>query len=86
VLAAAGAIDPAKPAEAVHLTVRVTGADGYVAALAAGELAPQFADRPIQLADQMNGAAIPEPGFRLVVPGEHRGGRSVRDVIRIDVE
>jgi ABC-type molybdate transport system substrate-binding protein len=86
VLTAAGAVDAAKPADAVHMTVRVTGADGYSAVLALGEVAPQFAGRPIQLADQMNGTAIPAAGLRLVVPGERRGGRSVRDVVRIDIE
>jgi hypothetical protein len=34
----------------------------------------------------VNGEAIPGPGLRLIVPGEHRGGRSVRDVVRIDIE
>jgi DMSO/TMAO reductase YedYZ molybdopterin-dependent catalytic subunit len=86
VLGAAGAVDPAKPAEAVHLSVRVTGADGYAAVLALAELSPQFADRPILLAERMNGAEIGNHALRLIVPGEHRAGRSVRDVVRIDVE
>ena len=80
VLVASGAIDPSRHAEDVHLAVRVTGADGYVAVLAMGELSPEFAARPIQLALGANGA------LRLVVPGEKRAGRSVRDVIRMDVE
>jgi DMSO/TMAO reductase YedYZ molybdopterin-dependent catalytic subunit len=50
------------------------------------ELGPQFANRPIQLANRMNGEALPDQGLRLIVPGEQRGGRSVRDVVRIDVE
>jgi hypothetical protein len=85
VLAASGAIYPEKPAEQVRMTVRVTGADGYAAVFALAELSPQFAGRPIQLADQMNGAALPGQALRLVVPNEARGGRSVRDVIRIDI-
>jgi molybdopterin-dependent oxidoreductase-like protein protein len=85
VLVASGVIDPAKPAEAVRLAVRITGADGYTAVVALAELAPQFAGRPIQLADRMNGAPIPDQGLRLIVPGDRRGGRSVRDVIRVDV-
>jgi hypothetical protein len=83
VLVATKLIDPAKPAEAVHLVVRVTGSDGYVAVLAAGELSPEFAGRKVQLALRQNGKALALP--RLVVPGEKRGGRSVRDVVRIDV-
>jgi Oxidoreductase molybdopterin binding domain len=85
VLAAAGVIDPAKPAEAVRLAVRITGADGYTAVVALAERAPQFAGRPIQLADHLNGAPIPDQGLRLIVPGDRLGGRSVRDVVRIDV-
>lgn len=84
-LVAAGAIDPARPAEQVRLSVRVTGADGYVAVIAAAELSPEFAGRPVLLAIRRDGA--PLPGLpRLVVPGEKRGGRAVRDVVRIDVD
>jgi molybdate transport system substrate-binding protein len=86
VLVASGAIDPAKPAEQVRLAVRITGADGYAAVVALAELAPQFAGRPIQLADHMNGALLPDHALRLVVPGDRRGGRSVRDVVRIDID
>jgi molybdate transport system substrate-binding protein len=86
VLVASGAIDPAKVAEQVHLSVRVTGADGYAAVVALAEIAPQFAGRPIQVADRMNGVSLPDHALRLVVPGDRRGGRSVRDVVRIDIE
>ncbi len=86
VLAAAGAIDPAKPAEQVRLTVRVTGADGYTAVIALAELSPEFAGHPVLLATTLNGTALPPGSLRLVVPGEKRGGRSVRDVVRIDVD
>ena len=86
VLVAAAAVNPSKPAEAVHFGVRVIGADGWTAVFGLAELSPEFAGKPIQLADQMNGAPIPGQGLRLVVPDEHRGGRSVRDVVRIDIE
>jgi ABC-type molybdate transport system substrate-binding protein len=86
VLAASGAADAIKPAEHVRLAVRVTGADGYTAVVALAEISPQFAGRPIQLADHLNGALLPDHGLRLVVPGDKRGGRSVRDVVRIDIE
>ncbi len=86
VLVDAGVVNPAKPADAVHLGVRVVGADGWTAVFGLAELSPEFAGKPIQLADQMNGAPIPGAGLRLVVPGEHRGGRSVRDVVRIEVD
>lgn len=86
VLVASGAVDPAKPAGQVRGIVRVTGADGYTAAFVLAELSPEFAARPVQLALAIDGAALPPEGLRLIVPGEKRGGRSVRDVIRIDVE
>ena len=86
VLTASGAIEGVKPAEQVRMVVRVTGADGYTAVVALGEIAPQFAGRPIQIADRMNGAPIPDHRLQLVVPGDKRGGRSVRDVVRIEIE
>jgi hypothetical protein len=51
-----------------------------------GEISPQFAGRPIQVAYRLNGAPVPDQDLRLVVPGDRRGGRSVRGVVRIDVE
>jgi hypothetical protein len=59
---------------------------GYTAVFALAELSPQFTGRPIQLADHLNGAPIPGGSVRLIVPGERRAGRSVRDVVRIDIE
>jgi ABC-type molybdate transport system substrate-binding protein len=86
VLTASGALEGVRPPDQVRMVVKVTGADGYTAVVAAGEIAPQFAGRPIQIADHMNGAPLPDHALRLVVPGDKRGGRSVRDVIRIDIE
>jgi hypothetical protein len=86
VLVDAGAVDPAKPADAVHLGVHVVGADGWIAVFGLAEPSPEFGGKPIQLADRVNGEAIPGQGLRLIVPGEHRGGRSVRNVVRIDIE
>ncbi len=86
VLGLSGVVSGAGPRELAHLAVRVTGADGYSAVIALGEIAPQFAGRPVQLADHENGTALPSGALRLVVPGDVVGGRSVRDVVRIDVE
>jgi hypothetical protein len=86
VLVDSGAVDPAKPTDQVHLAVRVTGADGYVAVIAVAEIAPQFAGRPIQIADHVNGAPLPGQALRLIVPGDRRGGRSVRDLVRVDID
>ena len=73
-------------AEAAHLGVRVVGADGWTAVFGLAELSPKFAAKPIQLAYLVNGAPIANHGLRLIVPGEHRGGRSVRDVVRIEIQ
>ena len=86
VLMAAGVVDPSKPAGQVREIVRITGADGYTAVLSLAEIAPEFANHPVLVADRLDGAAIPHEAWRLVVPGEQRLGRSVRDVVRIDVE
>jgi len=86
VLGASGVIDVANQREQAHLVVRVTGADGYAAAIALGEISPLLADRPILLADVLNGASLPDHVLRLVVPGDRLGARSVRDVVRIKIE
>jgi ABC-type molybdate transport system substrate-binding protein len=86
VLVDSGAVDPSKPADQVHRAVRVTGADGYTAVIALAEIAPQFAGRAIQIADGMNDAPLPQQALRLIVPGDRRGGRSVREVVRIDID
>jgi hypothetical protein len=86
VLGASGVLGSATPREQAHLAVRVTGADGYSAIVSVGEISPQFLGLPIQLADRLNGAPLADHALRLIVPGDQVGGRSVRDVVRIDVE
>lgn len=63
----------------------VTAADGYRAVFSLPELDPLSAAHPVLLADQMNGAPLPpEMGpFRLVLPGEKRHFRWVRQVVTI---
>jgi DMSO/TMAO reductase YedYZ molybdopterin-dependent catalytic subunit len=85
VLTASGVIDSTRPRDLAHLVVRITGADDYAAVVAVAEVAPEFAGKPIQIAYKMNGAPLPGQSLRLIVPGDHVGGRSVRDVVRIDV-
>jgi DMSO/TMAO reductase YedYZ molybdopterin-dependent catalytic subunit len=86
VLGASGMLNGATPREQAHLAVRITGADGYAAVISLGEISPQLADRPILLADELNGAPLPDHSLRLIVPGDRLGARSVRDVVRIDIE
>ena len=86
VLVAAGAVDPAKPGEPVRRIVRVTGSDGYAAVFALAELAPAYSARSILLAGTVDGQPVGGDGPTVIVPEEHRGGRAVHGVVRIDVE
>ena len=48
-----------------------------------GEIAPVFDATPVMLAYEMTGAAIPD-GLRMVVPGDMRGARHIKDVVTLD--
>ena len=66
-------------------SIIVTGRDGYAVALAIAELDPKFEGKTVLLAYDEDGRPL-RNGFRLVVPGDHEGGRNVRDVVRIEVQ
>jgi hypothetical protein len=85
VLVRAGAIDPDKPRRQAGQTILVTGQDGYAAALAMGEVSPNFAGKPVILAESKNGQPLAGGHLRLVIPGDRMGARDVRDVVRIAV-
>jgi DMSO/TMAO reductase YedYZ molybdopterin-dependent catalytic subunit len=85
VLDRTGVIDAAKPASQVRQSVLITGSDGYTAVLALGEISPAFEGKQVILAERMDGQALAPGHLRIVVPGDARGGRSVRDVARITV-
>lgn len=68
-------------------TLLVTGSDGYAAALAEGEIDPNYAGKQVILA--YDGGTGGKAGFdhlRLLVPGDDHGGRSVSDVVSIEVK
>ena len=69
------------------LYVRVSAADGYRAVFALAELDPGFRDNVPILTHLCNGKALDarDGPFRLVVPGEKRPARWVRQVTAIDV-
>jgi DMSO/TMAO reductase YedYZ molybdopterin-dependent catalytic subunit len=73
--------------ETVAITVLVTGSDGYRAVFALAELSPDFTDHVILLADTKDGQPLPahEGPFRIVVPGEKRPARWVRQVTAVEV-
>jgi DMSO/TMAO reductase YedYZ molybdopterin-dependent catalytic subunit len=68
--------------------VAVKAADGYEAVFALAELDPAFTDRVVLLADRRDGQPLsPREGtFRIIVPGEKRPARWVREVTTLDVE
>lgn len=86
VLEAAGGIDDDAKGAVLRHMIRVTARDGYVVLLSTGEIAPEFGDKAALLGYQRDGKPIADGGIRLVIPGDKRGGRNVRDVATIQVE
>jgi hypothetical protein len=73
--------------DTVAMTVVVGRSDGYRAAFALAELEPELTDRVILLADTKDGQPLPprEGPFRIIVPGEKRPTRWVRQVSTVIV-
>jgi hypothetical protein len=71
----------------VAMTVLVAASDGYRVAFALAELEPELTDRVILLADTRDGQPLPprEGPFRIIVPGEKRPARWVRQVSAVTV-
>jgi hypothetical protein len=80
------AIDPAQHKAQVSQYVVLTGHNGYRAVLAVAELAPEFEGKQIILAREMDGKPLDSEHLRVAVPVDKRGGRSVRDIARIEVK
>jgi DMSO/TMAO reductase YedYZ molybdopterin-dependent catalytic subunit len=62
-------------------------ADGYQVVLSLGEVDPAFIDNEILVADTANGKPLPgaQGRFRLVVPKDKHGARSVRMLTKFEV-
>jgi DMSO/TMAO reductase YedYZ molybdopterin-dependent catalytic subunit len=73
--------------ETLSITVVVEAAEGYRAVFALAELDPELTDRLILLADTRDGQPLsPREGpFRIIVPGEKRAARWVRQVTVVTV-
>ncbi len=85
VLAEAGLVGDGDARRRPRQTVTVTGRDGYSAVLALAEIAPDYEGKQVILA--MPSAPSAEAGaLRLVVPGDGRAGRAVRDVVRVRLD
>ncbi|ODT97781.1 MAG: hypothetical protein ABS81_29410 [Pseudonocardia sp. SCN 72-86] len=67
----------------LNFAVLAVGADGYTAAVAYGEISPDFGNRGIMLATTEDGTPLARP--RLVVPGDVKGGRYVSDLVTLRV-
>lgn len=65
-------------------TLVVRARDDYEIVFSVGEIHPDFGNTPILLADQVDDAPF-EGGYRVIVPGDTRGARNVRDVITIEL-
>lgn len=82
-LQAAKPIDEPGRRTTLQHTLLARGQDGYAVALSIGELDPHFEGKQVLVAYALDGK--PLPGLRLVLPGDARGGRNVRDLIAIEV-
>ena len=71
----------------VAMTVLVEATDGYRAAFSLAEFDPELTDRVILLADTKDSQPLPlrEGPFRIIVPGEKRPARWVRQVKAVTV-
>lgn len=63
--------------------ILATGADGYQATVSFGELSPDFAATPVLVAYTEDGQPLGVP--RLIVPGDVKGGRYVRELTDLEV-
>jgi Oxidoreductase molybdopterin binding domain len=75
---------PDKSAPLQH-TILARGRDGYGVALAIGEIDPRFAGKQVIVAYQQGGKPMEGQTFRLVVPGDAHGGRSVNDLVSLTI-
>jgi molybdate transport system substrate-binding protein len=62
-----------------------TGADGYQAVIAWGEIDPDFGNQPILVAYASDGNPLSDGTFRLLVPNDKRDGRYVSQLVSLEV-
>jgi hypothetical protein len=82
-IARAGIDDAAKGAELRH-SIRITGKDGYIVVTSTGEIAPDFGGKAALVVYERDGNPLDD--FRIVMPGDKRRGRNVRDIVTIAIE
>jgi DMSO/TMAO reductase YedYZ molybdopterin-dependent catalytic subunit len=78
--------DAAAMHPSLAMYVVATGSDGYRVVVALAELDPEFGNQPDLVAYAVGGAALGANGFaRLVVPNDGKGGRSVSNLVSLEV-
>jgi hypothetical protein len=78
--------DPAAMHPSLSMYVVATGSDGYRIVISLAELDPEFGNQPDLIAYAVGGAGLATNGFaRLVVPNDGKGGRSVSNLVSLDV-
>lgn len=81
VMNTAGALGDSDEHTQLAAAVVAVGADRYTAAVAWGEISPDFAVSPVLVAYTQDGVDLERP--RLVVPGDVKGGRFVADLTEL---
>ena len=66
-------------------TIIATGHDGYGVAVSIGEIDPRFAGKQVLIAYERDGQPMKGQIFRMVVPGDAHGGRSVNDLATLEI-
>ncbi|WP_201314180.1 molybdopterin-dependent oxidoreductase [Dyella sp. EPa41] len=85
-LRAGVALDKPLRGRDLALFVRVTASDRYQVVFALSDLDPTLGHSQVLLVDQRNGKPLDKDGpYRLLVPGDKRPARWVRNVAFIDV-
>ena len=81
--------NPSIKNDLLRFAVVATGSDGYRAVISLGEIAPQFGNQPdlVAYADTAGqlGPGGSAEALRLVVPGDHAGGRYVSNLVSLQV-
>jgi hypothetical protein len=81
--------DPSIKNDLLRFGVVATGSDGYRAFISLGEIAPAFGHQPDLIAYADTKGQLGQDGqdgaLRLIVPGDHAGGRYVSNLVSLQV-
>jgi hypothetical protein len=80
-------LGPALRGPALASYILASASDGYQVVFSLGELDPEMTETQILLADKANGIALsgPNGSFRLVLPKDKAGARSIRQLAKLEV-